>query len=71
MELIRKNHTWFLVDLPPDNKLIIMKWVYKIKPNLDGKPDKLKVRLVACGFEQKEGIDYEETFAPIVKWNTI
>jgi hypothetical protein len=51
MELIRKNHTWFLVDLPPDNKLIITKWVYRIKPNLDGKPDKLKVRLVARGFE--------------------
>jgi hypothetical protein len=40
-----------LVDLLLDNKIIIMKWVYKIKPNLDGKPNKLKARLVARGFE--------------------
>jgi hypothetical protein len=38
---------------------------------LDGKLDKLKARLIADGFEYKKGIDYEETFAPIVKWNTI
>jgi len=51
MELIQKNRTLSLVDLPLDNKFIIMKWVYKIKPNLDGKPDKLKARLIAHGFE--------------------
>jgi len=33
--------------------------------------EKLKVRLLACGFEYKEGVDFKETFAPIVKWNTI
>jgi hypothetical protein len=40
-------------------------------PNLDVKPKKLKVRLVACGFEYKEGVDFKETFALVVKWNTI
>lgn len=42
-----------------------------MKLALDGKPDKLKARLVALCFEQKAGVDFEETFAPIVKWSTV
>jgi hypothetical protein len=48
-----------------------MKWVYKMKTTTNGNVKKLKVSLVAQGFEQWKGIDYKETFAPIVKWATI
>ena len=47
------------------------KWVYRIKYKENGDIDKYKERLVANGFAQKEGIDYEKTFAPTAKWNTI
>jgi len=66
-----KNGTWKLVDPPFRAKLIGCKWVYKNKYRSDGSLEKHKVRLVAKGFTQKEGIDYDETFAPIAKWATI
>jgi len=47
------------------------KWVFKIKRNSDGTIAKYKARLVAHGFTQEEGIDYNETFAPTVKFSTI
>ncbi len=71
MDFIQNNQTWRLVDLPQWKKPITTCWVYKVKPNLDVKPEKFKVRLVACGFEYNEGVDFKETFAPVVKWNTI
>eukprot|EP00253_Pinus_taeda_P034037 PITA_34037 len=66
-----KNGTWKLVDPPFGTKPIRCKWVYKNKYKLDGSFDKHKARHVAEGFAQKEGIDYEETFAPTAKWATI
>eukprot|EP00253_Pinus_taeda_P012398 PITA_12398 len=66
-----KNDTWKLVDPPLGTKPIGCKWVYKNKYKVDGSLDKHKVRLVAKGFAQKEGVDYEETFAPTAKWATI
>ena len=65
------NHTWKLVDCPPNVKLIGRKWVYRVKYNQNGELDKYKARLVAKGFAQQEGIDYEETFALTAKWDTI
>jgi hypothetical protein len=47
---IQKNNTWMLVDLPLENQPIIVKWVYKIKPILDGKWNKLKALLIDKGF---------------------
>lgn len=71
LELIYRNNTWDLVPLPPDRKLIATKWVYRVKTNADGSTTKLKARLVAKGFQQREGQDYNETFALVVKWNTL
>eukprot|EP00253_Pinus_taeda_P033502 PITA_33502 len=65
------NGTWKLVDPPFATKPIGCKWVYKNKYKADGSLDKHKARLVGKGFAQKEGVDYEETFAPTAKWTTI
>ncbi|GJS43996.1 ribonuclease H-like domain-containing protein [Tanacetum coccineum] len=61
----------FSEDLPIDRKAIESKWIYKIKYRSSGEIDRYKIRLVAQGFSQKEWIDYEETFASVVKMVTI
>ncbi|CAL9019831.1 unnamed protein product [Prunus brigantina] len=71
LEMIEKNNTWKLVDRPFDKPVIGVKWVYKVKLNLDGTVQKNKARLVAKGYSQKPGIDYDETFAPVARLDTI
>ena len=65
------NNNWDLVPLPKGRKLVICKWVYRTKYSPNGIVERLKARLVAKGFSQVEGIDYNETFAPITKMNSI
>ncbi|GJS29152.1 ribonuclease H-like domain-containing protein [Tanacetum coccineum] len=60
-----------LVDLPEGRKAIGSKWTCKVKFRSSGEIDRYKDRLVAQGFRQKEGIDYEKTFSPNVKMVTI
>ena len=61
-----KNQTWDLVPLHSGRKLIRCIWVYRTKSAVDGHIRKHKARLVAKGFQQVHGIDYDETFTPVV-----
>jgi hypothetical protein len=59
------------VPRPKDKSMVSSKWVYRIKHAADGSVEKFKARFVARGFSQKEGIDYEETFAPVARYTSI
>ena len=65
IESILSNHTWELVDLPPGNKPLGSKWIFKRKMNTDGTIDKYKTRLVVKGYKQKEGLDYFDTYSRV------
>lgn len=64
---IEKNETWELTDLPEDRKAVVSKWVFKLKMGEKGNIERFKARLVAQGFSQKFGVDYDEVFAPVIR----
>ena len=66
-DALSKNHTWDLVTLPPGKSVVGCKWIYKIKTRSDGSIECYKARLIAKGFTQEYGIDYEDTFAPVAR----
>lgn len=68
---IIKNDVWDFVPRPKGKSVVSSKWLFKIKHNADGSIEKYKARFVARGFFQKEGIDYEETFAPVARYTSI
>ncbi|RVX18146.1 Retrovirus-related Pol polyprotein from transposon RE1 [Vitis vinifera] len=67
MKMINKNETWKLVERPKNHKVIRVKWVFKTKLNPDGSICKHKARLVVKGYAQQDGVDYQETFAPVAR----
>ena len=70
-ESLLENETWDLVDLPRDRKAIGSRWVFKVKHHSDGRVERYKCRLVAKGYSQKYGADYDETFSPVVRFSSI
>ena len=71
IKALEKNGTWTLEYLPEGKRAIDSKWVYKIKFKPNGKIERYKARVVAKGFNQQEGVDYHDTFAPVAKLVTV
>ena len=71
VDSILHNHTWELVDLPPGNKTIGYKWIFKRKLKADSSVDKYKARLVAKGYRQNEGLNYFDIYAPVSRITSI
>ena len=71
LEAHKRNEIWTIVSRTQDQKLIDSTWVFKIVQNEDGSINKYKARLCARGFMQKHGLDYTETFAPVVRYDSL
>jgi hypothetical protein len=71
MDALDKNEQCDIVELPAGRKYVGSKWLFKKKPNAEGKMEKYKSRLVAKGYSQVEGIDFGEFFSPVVKLTSI
>ncbi|CAL9022062.1 unnamed protein product, partial [Prunus brigantina] len=71
IQALDQQGTWTLVPPPPNTNVMGCKWIFKIKKNADGTISRYKARLVAEGFSQEYGLDYEETFSPVVRHTTV
>ena len=66
-----KNDVQEVIPKPEDKSVVTSKWLYKINHGADGSAEKYKAIFVARGFSQKEGIDYDDIFAPVARYTTI
>lgn len=71
MRSIEENQTWSLTDLPKGRRAIGLKWVYKVKKDSQGAVVKHKAQLVVKCYVQKQGVHYEEVFAPVARMETV
>ena len=65
------NNVWDLVELPKNARVVNCKWIFKHKIGATGLVERYKARLVAQGYSQLPGIDYEETFSPVVRFESV
>ena len=68
---LQQNRTWHLVPPASRQNLIDCKWVFRVKQHVDGTVERHKGQLVAKGFEQRYGVDYEDTFSLVIKPATV
>ena len=71
MDAVEWNRTWEMADLPAGHRAITLKWVYKLKKDETGAVIKHKARLVARGFVQQEGVDFDDAFAPVARMESV
>lgn len=71
LKSIQRNKTWEMTNLPKGKNTISLKWIFKTKFLSDGRIQKHKARLVARGFTQQQGVDYEETLSPVARFETV
>ena len=69
-ESLMKNDTWNLTSLPQGRRAIKGRWTFKYKPAANGEDPRYKARFVACGYSQRPGTDYNETYAAVVSHDT-
>ena len=68
---LMENGTWVLTPLPEGRSVVANKWVFDYKRGYPGVPPRFKTRLVAKGFTQRPGLDYQETFSPVVRHSAL
>ena len=68
---LKKNEAWELTKIPPSRNIIQNRWMFKLKRDSSGGVQRFKARLVAKGYTQRAGIDYEETYSPVVRYDSL
>ena len=71
MDALNQNKTWDVVPVPSNQNIVGSKWVYKIKRDSSGNIAKYKARLVAQGFSQQPGTDFDEIYSPVVWFDSL